>query len=279
MAYVAEISRTHPSCFLFLIDRSGSMSDPFSGGAEGKKKADGVADAINRLLQNLVIKCAKSEGVRDYYHLGVIGYGAEVGPAFGGALAGQELVPISQVANQPARVEERTKKVDDGAGGLTDQVVKFPIWFDPVAHGGTPMCQALDLAKQWLTGWLAQHGDSYPPIVINISDGEATDGDPRPNAEAIRALATSDGNVLLLNCHLSEKAGSPILFPDSPTGLPDEHAVQLFEMSSVLPSRLREAAQQEGFAVGAQPRGFAFNADLVELIRFLDIGTRPSNLR
>jgi hypothetical protein len=31
--------------------------------------------------------------------------------------------------------------------------------------------------------------------------------------------------------------------------------------------------------VGAQPRGFGFNADLVELIRFLDIGTRPSNLR
>jgi hypothetical protein len=26
-------------------------------------------------------------------------------------------------------------------------------------------------------------------------------------------------------------------------------------------------------------RGFAYNADLVALIRFLDIGTRPSNLR
>jgi hypothetical protein len=26
-------------------------------------------------------------------------------------------------------------------------------------------------------------------------------------------------------------------------------------------------------------RGFAFNADMVSLIRFLDIGTRPSNLR
>jgi hypothetical protein len=279
MAYVAEISRAHPSCFLFLIDRSGSMSDPFSGGAEGKQKADGVADAINRLLQNLVIKCAKSEGVRDYYHVGVIGYGAEVGPAFGGALAGQQLVPISQVADQPARVEERTKKVDDGAGGLIDQVVKFPIWFDPVAHGGTPMCAALALAKQWLAEWIAQHGDSYPPIVINITDGEATDGDPRPNAEALRQLATTDGNVLLFNCHLSDKVASPVLFPESVAGLPDPYAEQLFEMSSVLPSRLREAAQSEGYAVGAQPRGFAFNADLVELIRFLDIGTRPSNLR
>ena len=66
MPYSAEISRVNPSCFLFLIDQSGSMSDPF-GGQAGRKKAEGVADAINRLLQNLVIKCAKSEGVRDYY--------------------------------------------------------------------------------------------------------------------------------------------------------------------------------------------------------------------
>ena len=95
-------------------------------GESQRKKADGVADAINRLLQNLVIKCAKSEGVRDYYYVGVLGYGSKVGPAFGGSLAGKELAPISEIADNPARVEERTKKVDDGAGGILDQTVKFP---------------------------------------------------------------------------------------------------------------------------------------------------------
>jgi hypothetical protein len=64
MPYMAEISRSNPSCFLFLIDQSGSMADPFSD--KPMKKADGVADAINRLLQNLTIRCAKEEGVRDY---------------------------------------------------------------------------------------------------------------------------------------------------------------------------------------------------------------------
>ena len=43
------------------------MDDPFGAGESKRKKADGVADAINRLLQNLVIKCAKEEGVRDYF--------------------------------------------------------------------------------------------------------------------------------------------------------------------------------------------------------------------
>src|SRR5438309_8265074 len=131
MPYTAEISRSTPSCLLFLIDRSGSMDDPFGAGESKRKKADGVADAINRLLQNLVIKCAKSEGVRDYYHVGVIGYGgdstaARVSAAFSGSLAGREIVPLSEIANAPARIEERAKKVSDGAGGLVEQKVKFP---------------------------------------------------------------------------------------------------------------------------------------------------------
>jgi hypothetical protein len=255
------------------------MSDPFGGGEGGKRKADGVADAINRLLQNLVIKCAKSEGVRDYYEVGVLGYGASVGPAFGGSLAGRDLVPISEVADQPARVEERTRKVEDGTGGLVDQTVKFPMWFDPVASGGTPMGQALTRVHQLLQGWVAQRPNSYLPIVINITDGEATDGDPSAAAQAIRNLATQDGNVLLFNCHISSRAAAPTVFPDSDAGLPDEYARLLLGMSSVLPAGLREAAQSEGLKVSDQSRGFAFNADLVELIRFLDIGTRPSNLR
>ena len=49
------------------------MQESF-GSLDGQKtKAASLADAINRLLQNLVLKCAKSEGIRDYYHVGVVG--------------------------------------------------------------------------------------------------------------------------------------------------------------------------------------------------------------
>ncbi len=277
MAYSAEISRANPSAFVFLIDQSKSMEDPFGGGG-GKRRAEGVADAINRLLQNLVIKCAKSEGVNDYYVVGVIGYGKQVGPAFGGPLAGQLLVPISEVADSPTRVEERTKKVDDGAGGLIDQTVKFPVWFEPVADNGTPMAEAFRLAHQTLEGWIAKHPDSYPPIVINITDGEYND-DPTAEAQALTSLATSDGNTLLFNCHISGHSSAPLVFPDSDAALPDAWAKKLFALSSPLPESMSASAQSEGYGIGAQARGFAFNADLVELIRFLDIGTRPSNLR
>jgi hypothetical protein len=277
--YTAEISRDKPSCFVFAIDQSGSMGDTFGGSEGDKRKADALADAINRLLQNLVLKCAKAEGVRDYYHVAVIGYGDSVGPAFSGPLAGRDMVPISEVGDSPARIEERSKKVEDGAGGLVDQEVKFPLWFDPVASGGTPMCEAIRQAVSLTESWLIQHPDCFPPIVINISDGEATDGDPSPIADQLRELSSTDGNALFFNLHISSQSATPIEFPDSEAGLPDDHARLLFRMSSSLPPHLKDAAAAEGIQVSESTRGFVFNADLVSVIKFLDIGTRPSNLR
>lgn len=277
MAYQAEISRVNPSCFVFLLDQSGSMSDRFGGDAAGSK-ADQLATVINRLLANLVIKCSKDEGVRDYFDVGVIAYGSTVGPALGGNLTGQVLVPISQLANNPLRIEERVQKVSDGAGGLVEQSVKFPVWFNPKADGGTPMCQAFRLAWNSLREWVGLHPDSFPPIIFNITDGEATDGDPAEEAANIRNLATTDGNVCLFNIHVSSQGGRAIEFPDSEDNLPDDFARRLFRMSSLLPPHLRAAAEAEGYKVGAA-RGFVFNADAVSVIQFLDIGTRPANLR
>jgi hypothetical protein len=273
MAYNAEISRTNPTCFLFLVDQSASMLEPFGGNQE-KSKAQGVADAINRLLQNLSLKCAKSEGIRDYFHVSVIGYGGKVAPAFGGALAGQGLVPISQIANNPIRVESRTRKVDDGAGGLIEQKFKFPVWFEPTSAGKTPMCQAFQLAQKLVGDFLVRFPQCYPPLVVNITDGVATDGNPLALAQAVGQLASADGNVLVFNAHVSAKEIRPIEYPDQEGGLPDDYARLLFRMSSVLPTKLLGAAKAEGFVVTPQSRGFVFNADLVAVVRFMDIGTK-----
>jgi len=179
----------------------------------------------------------------------------------------------------PARVDQRVTRVHDGAGGLVDETKRFPIWFDPVANGGTPMCQALGQAQSILQRWLTEHPSSFPPIVINITDGEATDGDPSGPADAIRRLASSDGEVLLFNLHTSSQRATPIEFPDSDAGLPDQFAQLLFRMSSALPPYMRSIAQQEGYRVSEGTRGFVFNANMEAVIKFLDIGTRPSDLR
>ncbi len=275
MPYSAELSRANPTCFIFLIDQSSSMAEPFGAQPE-KPKAEGVADGINRLLQNLVLKCAKGDGIRDYFHVGVIGYGGKLGWALGGTLAGQKLVPISVIANHPLKIEQRTRKVDDGAGGLVEQKFKFPVWFEAVAGGKTPMCQALTEAANAVSEFIAKYPNCFPPLVINISDGKPTDGHPELPASKLRNLTTGDGNVLLFNAHLSSTPARPIEFPSQEAELPLPEAKILFRISSVLPPRLREAARHEGFRVDDKTRGFVFNADLVSVIRFLDIGTRAA---
>jgi hypothetical protein len=280
MPYKAEISRKNPGCFLFLVDESDSMDDPFGGGEPGRKKAEELATVLNKLIHNLSIRCAKSDAIYDYFHVGVIGYtGETASAALGGALAGKDLVPVSEIANNPLRIEDRMKKVDDGAGGIVEQSVKFPIWFEPTWAGGTPMCAALRKAQDIVKSWSAEHPHGFPPIVINITDGESTDGDPVSEAKTLTGLGTDDGPCLLFNVHLSSTAAPPMELPGNVDAIEDKYAKQLFEMSSPLTPFMITRARELGMAVDEASRGFVFNAQPVQVIQFLDIGTRPANLR
>lgn len=280
-SYSAEISRQNPACFLFLLDQSGSMSDPFSGDSQ-VLKANEAADAINNLVRKLIMRCTKNakEGPRDYFEVGVIGYGSRqgVGPSFGGPLRGKALVSISELAKNPLRVETRTKKVPDGTGGLTQTTVRIPVWFEPVAEAGTPMLDAMQYAHKTLKQWTGKHRACYPPVVINITDGEPN-ADPTAAARELTSLSVDDGNVVLYNLHLSSLKKEPILFPASPSALPDKFAKMLFEMSSVFPDKVRSEFAMEGYAVEAASRGFVFNSDAEALIRFIEIGTRTAGKR
>jgi hypothetical protein len=140
------------------------------------------------------------------------------------------------------------------------------------------MCRALWQAHTILEAWISEHPSAFPPVVINITDGEANDGDPYPVSEAIRELTTNDGNILLLNLHLSSHAARPFQFPDSEDGLPDEYARALFRMSSCLTTSMRAMAREMGYAASEDARGFVFNAGIEDVVQFLNIGTMPKNL-
>lgn len=270
--HTRPIDRANPACIVVMVDQSASMAKAF-GRQKEKRKSEGVADSINRLLHALCLKCGRADGIREFFRVGVIGYGRGVKSAMGGKLANRGLVKIGEIAANPLELETRTKLVDDGAGGVLKQNVRFPVWFRPVADGKTPMKEAFELAHRWVAEFLSEHPDSYPPLVMNITDG-AADSDPSSAAAALRKLESSDGNVVLFNAHISEKADDPILFPEKEDALPGDFAKQLFRMSSVLPATLITMAREEEFDVGPTSRGFVFNADLVTVIRFLNIGTQ-----
>jgi hypothetical protein len=283
--YQAEVSRRNPSCFIFLVDESGSMIDPFGGVYTGDltqpRKADGVADALNHMLWNLILRCTRGQPpeVYGWYFLGTIGYGGAVRIGFRG-FEGQELVMIRDLANRPLRVEQRMKKQLDGAGGLIDMPQAIKVWFESVATGDTPMCEALRVAGDICRNWAGAHPSSYPPTIINITDGMATDGEASDciaAADRIKSIMTQDGPPLLFNIHISSIRANPIEFPDSEQMLPDEYARTLFRMSSLLTPHIRNEAQ-ERYKVSDRSRGFVFNGDMVSLIEFLDMGTRPSRV-
>lgn len=279
MSYTAEISRSNPTCFLFLVDQSGSMQDNW-GQDQSQSKGSKVAQILNRLVQTFSIRCAKEEGVRGYFDIGAIGYGGKVDSALQGLFPGERFISISKLADQPLRISEVDRKVEDGAGGLVVQKYKVPVWFEEVSNSGTPMCEAVALARDWVSEWIERHPDAYPPTVINISDGEPTDGDPTQAAAALKGLVTQDGAALMYNiCISSESNTNPIVFPDSSVKLPDQYAQLMFEMSSVLPEAVRLVALSEYGTLTDTSRGLVYQASPESLITFLDIGTRTSNLR
>jgi len=277
MSYDAEINRQNPTALLFVIDQSGSMSDKMSS---ERSKAQQVADVLNRSLFNLITRCTKADGVRDYFEIGVIGYGhTGAYNGFDGTLSSSVMHPISEIETSPLRVEDRKKKVDDGAGGIIEMQTKFPIWFEPKANGGTPMCEAMTKVAEELVGWCDAHPDSYPPTVLHITDGESTDGNPEDIASQLKQIRTNNGEVLLLNLHVSSSGANPIEFPDSESVLPDTYSKLLFNMSSFLPKHLADFAKEKGFNISAESRGFMFNADASQIVDFFDIGTRATQLR
>ena len=267
MAYLEKMSSANPGCIIIMIDQSGSMADPY--GNSGEKKKDLAALAVNRVIYEIAEASSDGEGIKDRCFIGVIGYGVKS--------TGVDLIlgdMISNIAENPLRVEKIKKKISDGAGGLIEIDEDFPIWVEPKADWGTPMDSAFKRASQLTQEWCKEHPDSFPPLVINITDGEPNDIDgAKREAENLVSLSNNDGNVLLLNAHIANGLSDPIKLPSDVTVLSDSLAQFLFEISSVLPDVLLGEAQKVGFNTVSGAKGMVYNADAEVLIRLLNFGS------
>ena len=285
-SYGEQISRTTPSAFIFLIDQSGSMGDVFGrvdSSGNSRTKAEEVADALNIQIEEIISRCRKPEGTADYFSIGIIGYGPNDAAQFcwSGQLSGRELVRLSDVE---ASAEFITGEIESSIQGkLIKEEIQLKKWVSPVADGYTPMRHALDLASTAVESWMKANPNSFPPIVINITDGIATDSTSEELIAASKHLGghcNANGSAaLLINCHISSLNNFPVVFPANKSELPqDQYAQTLFEMSSVLPDTMQmEIANTFGKTPGAEKcRGMVFNGNAVLLLKFLRIGTIPT---
>lgn len=258
------ISSTNPCLIVYLIDQSGSMASNFGNG--NHTKALEVANSINEIIYEVGLRCIGSAGeVKNRFEISIIGYGKQENIAqsgWEGQLAGKWVVPIKNIFDYPL-AQENDK----------------PIWIRPYASSNTPMTKAFENAKRLCNDWInwGNHRDCHPPIIINITDGEATDGGNNFNLlkneiEQINRLGTNYGTVSILNIHISSVAGDRILFPNQVTSS-DKFQKLLFEISTPLNENMIRIAQQKGYSVEGNSRGYVFNGNATDLLNFLNIGT------
>jgi hypothetical protein len=277
--YQQTFSRQTPGCIVFLVDRSDSMRQPWTD--SGMSLAEGAARAINKILLELCIKSTKEQGapLRCYFYVGIYGYGLRPGTggegvesALPGALSTRGIVPLPELADQPLAVREE-RSVDAMAGPA-----RMPVWIEPEAGFRTPMCEAMATAGAHIYEWATAFPNSFPPIVINMTDGLVTDSpyqgvDLAGWAGRLATIGTHDGPALVLNAFLSANRAPITSFPSHAASLPAP-GPELFAMSSLLPEPMVRNARSAHIDVGPGARGFVFNADLAMLVKFLEIGTR-----
>src|SRR5258708_32565002 len=98
-----------------VMDQSASMNHRLKS---GQSKAAFLADVLNKTLYTLITSCSKAEGVRDYFHVGVVAYGGGEGRnGLLGAWDGGAWYAASRRAHHPPLGEDTAPKGAGPPGG------------------------------------------------------------------------------------------------------------------------------------------------------------------
>jgi hypothetical protein len=162
----------------------------------------------------------------------------------------------------------------------------FSMWVEPAAHGATPMYKMLNSVTDLVKRWCAkdENHESFPPLVFNVTDGEASDASYdmlRSAAGRLKRTGTENGNTLLVNVHISSTNQAPIIFPninEVPLGVGYAHL--LLDMSSQMPDVFNTYIREWRSELTHPPYfAMSYNASMTELIAMLNIGSRSLIVR
>lgn len=278
--YSQEITRRHRVAIVIAIDQSCSMGGKMRLNGWDLSKAEAVSMATGHLIDELIMRSCRDGGYRHYYDIALIGYsGDDIYPLFGQEI---KFYPITSLAEQ--KVDKMAylldyKTLTNGVHPFHDEVSQ---WVKPVAKGATPMFKMINCVTALVSEWCSkeENRDSFPPLVFNITDGEASDANYemlRNAAYRLRNTGTTDGKTLFMNVHISSEINhSSIIFP-TPQEVPIEirHAHLLMDMSSVVPKQLHGYINQHHTNFSQQKYiAMGYNTSMAGLITMLNIGTR-----
>ncbi|MBR5801711.1 MAG: VWA domain-containing protein [Alistipes sp.] len=277
--YSQEITRRHRTAFIIALDQSTSMQEEVRFGRLKMSKAEAVAYTANILITELIDRSRRKDGVRNYYDIAVVGYSDDEVRML---LSEDGFVSVKSLAE---RIPEAvTISFEESMPDKTTALVKHHIhpWIEPKAEGNTPMYEALLRIREMVEEWCEQEQNrqSFPPIVFNITDGEASDCDDnelRYAADMLRRTGTEDGQTLLINIHLSTDLSLPsMIFPMAEELLSaNRYARLLAECSSLMPECFNAEIGELKISASTPPyRGMGYNASVIELLSIINIGSR-----
>ena len=264
--YVQNVSRRTPGLIIFLIDQSSSMDGSiFTQSGKNYTKAMVVADCVNRWILELLGKCCAGAEFRNLLGFTFIGYSTEISSA----------LPAIDLSRYPIVASELAKsyitKNDGDQYDLENNPKPKFTWILPIASGSTNMTPALDKAYEIANNWTKSHMDSFPPIIINITDGLTLD----PNnpdvleksgvitgiGDKIKSIRTNYGHSLILNYLIGSVELASVKFPLERKEVSELNFVagQLFDMSSVVPDVLIDDAKGYNLEIKNGARFFFYN--------------------
>ena len=267
-------SSATPGLLIILIDQSGSMLSPYSG---NETRTVFASKVINRVINEIIQKNFNGDKPKNRCFISVIGYNHNVKELCSGYL--------TDLYNNPLRIETVKKKVPDGAGGLVEQEIKMPVWIEPITQdGATNMKGAFLMAKQLVEKWIQDKPQNPAPVIINISDGIPYYEGKNPHtcmqetiqvAQEVMNLSCEDGNVLVFNAHIDNNGNQTIKCPSGKEEVKDagEGAEFLFEITSVIPEGYKDAASKNDLTIQAGAHGCIFAANEIDLINLINFGS------
>lgn len=300
--YDKKITSDEPTLMVFLIDQSGSMGEPLA-------EKEGVVYTIAKIAKILtdtflyesIRRCQRGNVFKPYIDFAIIGYGVSVHSAL-------PKIPLEQFPFSVTKLAD-TYIAKNVSNPDVDPIIPLPKleWLEERADSNvTPMLAAFTKAREIVEKWLPDHQTSFPPVVINLSDGAPNDdpvfkqicqeaaeqGNPRlPSdlsqtglviqSKAIQDMGTENGKCLVLNAHISARGHKEILYPstiDEAENI-DPLARFMFEMSSTIPDSLREyGTKTMKLKLEPNARFFIFNAGITSLMSFMQFGTTQPTL-
>ena len=266
--YSSIISEGNPVGVFFILNQSDPTKEIISFDSTEMSKASAECGIIDQVINELIVQNTSNGVIDDRYNIAVLGYGDYVF----NCLKGKGIQSLNELNDNPIFVKTHIKEIRTRQGAKTIEQ-KRPVWVKPRSRGGAYLNKALNSVKKLVDKWTEEHMDSFPPIIIHITEYRyhgAEDSEMIQLAKEIKSLLTNDGNALFFNIHLTWNENTvPVVFPSNESKISESYYGSMYYLlSSVLPQsfynnmRIRENSTE----YQEQHIGFAMNIKISDLL-------------